>query len=59
MFITKHLRFAYKVHLLEESRTFYMMHLKKLEWFNKLTHEEKSQKALVMKNKYKVNKILG
>ena len=59
MLITARPRFAYKVHLLEESRTFYMMHLKKLEWFNKLTHDEKSQKALVMKNKYKVNNILG
>ena len=31
-----------------------MMHLKKLEWFSKLNAEEKSHKALVNKNKYKV-----
>ena len=47
-------RFAFKVHLLEESRAFYLMHLKKLEWFNKLSAEDKSHKALANKNKYKV-----
>ena len=30
------------------------MHLKKMEWFNKLEQGDKSHKAMMAKNKYKV-----
>ena len=33
------------------------MHLKKMEWFNKLEQGDKSHKAMMAKNKYKVNYI--
>ena len=35
------------------------MHLKKMEWFNKLEQGDKSHKAMMAKNKYKVNYILS
>ena len=47
-------RFAYKIHLYEEYRTFCLMHMKKMEWFSKLSKEDKSHKAMMAKNKYKV-----
>ena len=46
-------RFAYKIHLLEECRNFCLLHFKKLDWFNKLSQEDKSHKAMIAKNKYK------
>ena len=46
--------FAYKIHQLEECRQFCLMHLKKMEWFNKLEQGDKSHKAMMAKNKYKV-----
>ena len=49
--------FAYKIHQLEECRQFCLMHLKKMEWFNKLEQGDKSHKAMMAKNKYKVNYI--
>ena len=30
------------------------MHMKKMEWFSKLSKEDKSHKAMMAKNKYKV-----
>ena len=30
------------------------MHVKKMEWFSKLSNEDKSHKAVMAKNKYKV-----
>ena len=47
-------RFAYKIHLLEECRNFCLLHMKKMEWFNKLSQEDKSHKAMMSKNKHKV-----
>ena len=38
----------------EEYRTFCLMHMKKMEWFSKLSKEDKSHKAMMAKNKYKV-----
>ena len=51
--------FAYKIHQLEECRQFCLMHLKKMEWFNKLEQGDKSHKAMMAKNKYKVIYILS
>lgn len=45
--------FAYKIHLLEECRNFCLLHVKKLDWFNKLPQEDKTHKAMIAKNKYK------
>ena len=47
-------RFAYKIHVYEEYRQFCLMHVKKMEWFSKLSNEDKSHKAVMAKNKYKV-----
>ena len=30
------------------------MHMKKMEWFSKLSNEDRSHKAVMAKNKYKV-----
>ena len=47
-------RFAYKIHVYEEYRQFCLMHMKKMEWFSKLSNEDRSHKAVMAKNKYKV-----
>ena len=46
--------FAFKIHLLEEYRNFYLLHMKKMEWFSKLNTEDRNHKAMLTKNKYKV-----
>ena len=46
--------FAFKIHLLEEYRNFYLLHMKKMEWFSKLSNEDRNHKAMLTKNKYKV-----
>ena len=50
--------FAFKIHLLEEYRNFYLLHMKKMEWFSKLSNEDRNHKAMLTKNKYKVGGMI-
>lgn len=56
--IIKLFSFAFKIHLLEEYRNFYLLHMKKMEWFSKLSNEDRNHKAMLTKNKYKVKEMI-
>ena len=49
-------RFQSRIHLLEESRAFAIIHQKKQEWYQGLPAAARSQKQTNTRNKYRVNR---
>ena len=54
MTMNKPFRFQSRIHLLEESRAFSLIHYKKQEWFKSLPKIARTQKHTNTKNKFRV-----